>query len=43
MNKDIFKYPIRHFIQHKINSGAILLFVAHHCNDYCQFSFPGTL
>ena len=28
MNKDIFKYPIRHFIQHKINSGAILLFVA---------------
>ncbi|WP_298614580.1 Na+/H+ antiporter NhaA [uncultured Odoribacter sp.] len=28
MNKDIFKYPIRHFIQHKINSGAVLLFVA---------------
>lgn len=28
MNKDFFKYPIRHFIQHKINSGAILLFVA---------------
>lgn len=28
MNKDIFKYPIRHFIQHKINSGAVLLLVA---------------
>lgn len=28
MNKDLFKYPIRHFIKTKINGGAILLFVA---------------
>ena len=28
MNKDLFKYPIRHFIKKKINGGAILLFVA---------------
>lgn len=28
MNKDIFKYPIRHFIKTKINGGAILLFAA---------------
>lgn len=28
MNKDIFKFPIRRFIETKINGGAILLFVA---------------
>lgn len=28
MNKELFKYPIRHFIRYKINSGALLLFVA---------------
>lgn len=28
MNKDLFKSPIRRFIETKINGGAILLFVA---------------
>lgn len=28
MNKDLFKYPIRHFIRTQINGGAILLIVA---------------